>query len=117
MAFVCDDYTCDVLCQFDTGGKHWVDFHGIVDYCCNNTLSDCKNCVKYYLNQSPCELFNASDYIDTVYIGTSQCDSSDFYRDFNNAVNNTAMSVFLMSVMAGILAVRAVIKVIKGAVR
>jgi hypothetical protein len=66
-------------------------------------------------------VFPCDDYeppvneIDTVYI--QQCDTTDFYNDFNNAINNKAMGIFLASVMAGILAVRAVIKVIKGAVR
>jgi len=54
--------------------------------------------------------------VDTVYI--ERCsDTTSFYDDFNSAVNNQAMSIFLASVMAGILAVRAVIKIIKGAVR
>jgi len=58
----------------------------------------------------------SSSSVDTVYI--EQCsDTADFYNDFNNAVNNKAMSIFLAGVMAGILAVRAVIKIIKGAVR
>jgi len=78
----------------------------------NNRLcwSSCGNAV------FPCSLFESPGVgVDTVYM--QKCDDSDFYNDFNNAVNNKAMSVFLASVMAGILAVRAVIKIIKGAVR
>jgi len=116
MSFSCNEYKCNVLCDFSTGGRAWVDFNGLIDYCCRN--EHCTDCIKYYIAQFNCNLFDVPESeIDTVYI--QQCDSvsGDFYNDFNNAVNNTAMSIFLASVMAGILAVRAVIKVIKGAVR
>jgi len=118
MSFACNEYRCGVLCDFTTGGKIWTDFNGLIDYCCSGTIENCVSCTKYYIVQSNCNLFDVPESeIDTVYI--QQCDSinSDFYADFNNAVNNKAMSIFLASVMAGILAVRAVIKVIKGAVR
>jgi len=108
MSFTCYEYPyCEVLCQFRAGAFN--DFAGLYDYCQKFTGSEAP-CMESYMS---CELYAPS--IDTVYI--QQCDTTDFYNDFNNAVNNKAMGVFLTSVMAGILAVRAVIKVIKGAVR
>ena len=119
MAFACNDYNCVILCDFSTGGRQWTNFEGIVDYCASFRPEPAvSECIKYYIAMANCVLYDVPENeIDTVYI--QQCDSAstDFYKDFNDAVNDTAMSVFLFSVMAGILAVRAVIKVIKGAVR
>jgi len=107
----------DILCGFDSFDYQvWdpehlqyrsvliADYSQLIDFCAGGTVSDVSLCIKSRLQ--------CQDYVPRQCVA-----GSDFYNDFNNAVNNTAMSVFLASVMAGILAVRAVIKIIKGAVR
>jgi len=51
--------------------------------------------------------------IDTVHT----CNAESFYEDFNHGITDTAMWFFLMKVFVGILAVKAVIKTIKSAIR
>jgi hypothetical protein len=103
------------LCNFRTFSVYNPDFIGYVT--CPGVVpptgnSFCDNAFRDMIDFSDCDYFTDTTNVDTVFV----CDDS-FYNDFNNAVNNKAMGVFLASVMAGILAVRAVIKIIKAAVR
>jgi hypothetical protein len=56
---------------------------------------------------------------DTVVVvdTLSTCNLDSFYDDFNHVISDPVLYVFMFSVFAGLLAVKAVVKTIKAAIR
>jgi hypothetical protein len=102
-------------------------------------INSLRGCVSNYTTSSYCSVYTPppdcppplpSDTVyfppDTIQLPAdtlvlvdtlNTCNIESFYEDFNRTISDPALYAFMVSVFAGLLAIKAVIKTIKAAVR